>query len=701
MIKVPYEGGELSINSENILPIIKKWLYSDKDIFIREMVSNACDAVNKFKKLVSIGEASAIEDEKYYVKVIVNEKEGSIQIVDNGIGMTNDDVKQYINQIAFSGAKDFLSKYEEKISKDNEIIGHFGLGFYSAFMVSDKVTIDTLSYTDGATPVKWWSDGGTQYEMDEGERTERGTTITLHLQPEEDEFLKEYRVKQVLDKYCAFMPVEIYLETVHEDDEEKEDKIIDSEAVSEEAQEEETKEEKEPEIPKPINDTNPLWVRQPKDCTDEEYKEFYKKVFMDFNEPLFWIHLNMDYPLRLKGILYFPKLKSDLEVMEGQVKLYNNQVFVADNIKEVIPEFLLLLKGVMDCPDLPLNVSRSFLQNDGYANKMSSYIIKKVADKLNNIYKNEKENFEKFWDDISLFIKYGCLKESTNFYDKVKNIILYKTIYGQYVTLDQYLTGDYDMTGEQTKKSEETENSGMNADENQQEENATVEEPQETKDETIAEEKSESSSKKKTKVYYVSDLIQQTQYIKMFKDNGLDAIVLNTNIDNPFISFVEVYVRGVTFTRIDAGIDEALKHDDDTEENEEARANQRREIHDMFRTALNKDILKLNFEKLKTKNISGIIILDEHSRRMKEMQHMFPGMEKEIGEPEETLILNENNNLVKNLISIKEDESKKEEIDIICKQIYDLALLGQQGFNEQKMADFIERSNMILERIVL
>lgn len=620
--------GNLSINSENILPIIKKWLYSDCDIFIRELVSNSCDAINKLKKLATMGEANIAQDEKFSIKVELDKKNSTIKIIDNGIGMTADEIEEYITQIAFSGASDFVNKYKDQLEDGGDIIGHFGLGFYSAFMVAEKVMIETLSYKDGATPAKWICDGGIQYEIGEGDRTERGTTITLFVGEEGKDFLNVNKLRQALNKYCYFMPIEIYFE--------------DLEQTEKEAQKEDENQEVEPLLP--INKTNPLWLKQPNECTDEEYKEFYHQVFSDFNEPLFWIHLNMDYPFKLKGILYFPKLKHELESIEGQVKLYNNQVFIADNLKEVIPEFLLLLKGTLDCPDLPLNVSRSFLQNDGYVTKMSKYITKKVADKLNSLFKKQREQFEGFWDDISQFIKYGCLREK-DFYDKVKDSLLFKTINDKYVTLNEYL--------EQNKQHSEN------------------------------------------KVFYVTDKNQQAQYIKMFKENNMDAVVLNTKLDNPYMSTLEMYNQEISFVRIDSDLSDTLK--DDTQEDKELS----QALETLFKDNLQKNDLKIKVENLKTKDISGVIQTSEQARRMEEMAKMY-GMNMPFGAMpvEETLVLNGNNNVVKLLLNIKDDQNKKEETSLICNQIYDLATMSHKHLDMNEMTNFIERSNKILEMLM-
>ncbi len=612
--------GNISIHTENIFPIIKKWLYSDKDIFIRELVSNACDAVNKHKKLVSLGEASE-STEDYSVKVIINKKNNTLIFEDNGIGMTEEEVQKYINQVAFSGAEDFFNKYKDKMNEENDIIGHFGLGFYSSFMVSTKVQIDTLSFKENSKAVRWVSEGGLEYEITESDnRKQRGTTITLFLDEDSKEFLEEYTVRNILEKYCAFLPVNIYLEVIDEDKENKEDEL------------------------NPINDTNPLWLKSPKDCTDEDYKEFYKKVFKSFDEPLFWIHLNVDYPFNLKGILYFPKLKNEFELIEGKVKLFNNQVFVADNIKEVIPEFLLLLKGVIDCPDLPLNVSRSFLQNDKDVSKISKHIIKKVGDKLKSLHKNEKENYEKFWDDIQVFIKFGCLKEES-FYDRIKEDILFKTINDEYVTLSEYLE----------KNKEKHEN----------------------------------------KVFYVTNKEQQSQYIKLFKDYELDAIILDSSIDNHFISFIEYKNHEVKFNRIDSDLSDILK--EDKEENKEANE----VIENLFKDFVGERIKTYSVEGLKSKDTPAIILVSEHSRRMAEMKSQFAGMDFGMTfEEEKTLIINNNNDIIKKLVELKDNEEKKEKLSLICNQIVDIALLSNKELTSNELSEFIDRNNKLMNMIV-
>lgn len=618
------QKGSISIHAENIFPIIKKWLYSDKDIFIRELISNGCDAVNKYKKLISLGEAKGNADESYKIKVSIDKENSALIFEDNGIGMTAEEVEKYINQVAFSGAEDFFNTYKEKMNEENDIIGHFGLGFYSSFMVSKKVQIDTLSYKENATPVRWVSEDGLEFELTQSDNREtRGTTITLFLADDSKEFLEEYTVRNIIDKYCSFLPVDIYLETI-KTEETKEDEVVDT---------------------TPINDTNPLWLKAPKDCTDEEYKEFYRKVFKTFDEPLFWIHLNVDYPFNLKGILYFPKLKNEFELIEGKVKLYNNQVFVADNIKEVIPEFLLLLKGVIDCPDLPLNVSRSFLQNDRDVSKISKHIVKKVADKLKSLYKNERENYEKFWDDIQVFIKFGCLKDES-FYDKVKDSILFKTINSQYITLNDYL--------ENCKEKHEN------------------------------------------KVFYVSNEEQQSQYIKLFKDYGLDAVILDSTIDNHFISMIEFKNQGVHFNRIDADLSDILK-ENDNEDNKEIRT----DIENLFKDVIGDRINNYSVESLKSEDTPAIILISEQSRRMAEMRSQFAGMDFGMSfEEEKTLVINNNSSIVKKLVSLKDDESKKEQISLICNQIVDIALLSNKELDSKQLDEFIKRNNQLMSMVI-
>lgn len=618
------QKGSISIHTENIFPIIKKWLYSDKDIFIRELISNGCDAVNKYKKLISLGEAKGNTDENYKIKVSIDKENSALIFEDNGIGMTAEEVEKYINQVALSGAEDFFNTYKDKMNEENDIIGHFGLGFYSSFMVSKKVQIDTLSYKENATPVRWVSEDGLEFELTQSDNREtRGTTITLFLADDSKEFLEEYTVRNIIDKYCSFLPVDIYLETI-KTEETKEDEVVDT---------------------TPINDTNPLWLKAPKDCTDEEYKEFYRKVFKTFDEPLFWIHLNVDYPFNLKGILYFPKLKNEFELIEGKVKLYNNQVFVADNIKEVIPEFLLLLKGVIDCPDLPLNVSRSFLQNDRDVSKISKHIVKKVADKLKSLYKNERENYEKFWDDIQVFIKFGCLKDES-FYDKVKDSILFKTINSQYITLNDYL--------ENCKEKHEN------------------------------------------KVFYVSNEEQQSQYIKLFKDYGLDAVILDSTIDNHFISMIEFKNQGVHFNRIDADLSDILK-ENDNEDNKEIKT----DIENLFKDVIGDRINNYSVESLKSEDTPAIILISEQSRRIAEMRSQFAGMDFGMSfEEEKTLVINNNSSIVKKLVSLKDDESKKEQISLICNQIVDIALLSNKELDSKQLDEFIKRNNQLMSMVI-
>lgn len=641
------EKGSLSINSENIFPIIKKWLYSDHDIFIRELVSNGCDAITKLKKLSIMGEYTPQDDEKYSVTVTTDSTLKTLTITDNGIGMTADEVKQYINQIAFSGAAQFLEQYKDKTNED-QIIGHFGLGFYSAFMVADKVTIDTLSYKDGASAVHWESEEGTEFEMSDSDRKERGTQITLYLNEDSYEFCNEYRVREVLMKYCSFMPIEIFLINADKKDEdnnadEKDANVVD-EAVDETSDDNADKKEEKKEEPKPINDVAPLWTKHPNDCTDDEYKEFYRNVFHDYKEPLFWIHLNMDYPFNLKGILYFPKINTEYDSIEGTIKLYNNQVFIADNIKEVIPEFLMLLKGVIDCPDLPLNVSRSALQNDGFVKKISEYITKKVADKLSGMCKVDRENYEKFWDDISPFIKFGCLKDS-KFEEKMKDYIIFKDLDGKYISLKEY---NPDVTG--------------------------------TKDD------------KKT-IYYVTDEQQQSQYINMFKEQNIPAVILNHNIDQSFITSLEQKDETIKFARIDADITDTFKEEVKEGEDADNLKKLADELTDMFRKSLEKDKLEVKVEKLKNENISSMLTVSEEGRRMQDMMKMYGyGGDPSMFGNDETLVLNANNALVKFIADNKDDEKA----DIFCKQLYDLAVMANKPLSAQEMTKFIERSNQIM-----
>ncbi len=673
--------GSLSINSENIFPIIKKWLYSDHDIFVREMVSNGCDAITKLRKLEVMGDYTFPENYKAKIEVIVNPEKKTLKFVDNGIGMTADEVEEYITQIAFSGATEFLEKYKDKTT-DDQMIGHFGLGFYSAFMVADEVHIDTLSYKEGSEPVHWTCDGGTEYELVEGSKTEPGTEITLFLNEESLEFANEYRMREVIEKYCSFMPVDIYLskedapqeyETIDEADLRDDDVVV--EHIHEDAKTEEKENENgEKEIvevspakdkvkinkrPVSLSDTKPLWTKHPNECTDEEYKEFYRKVFMDYKEPLFWIHLNMDYPFNLKGILYFPKINTEYDSIEGTIKLYNNQVFIADNIKEVIPEFLLLLKGVIDCPDLPLNVSRSALQNDGFVRKISEYITKKVADKLTGMCKTDRESYEKYWDDISPFIKFGCIKD-TKFADKMSDYVLFKNLDGKYLTLKDCI--------EKNRAAEEEEK------------------PAETEEKKETEENAE--EKPSTVIYYVTDEVQQSQYINMFKEAGKDAVILKHNIDTPFISHLEQKDQNLKFKRIDADLTEELR-EEGTADEETVKS-----LTELFRKNLNKEKLEVRVEKLKNENVAAMITLSEESRRMQDMMKMYNmyGMDSSMFGGGETLVLNANHPLVKFLV----DSSEASQIPVICEQLYDLAMLSHKQLSPEEMTKFVQRSNEIL-----
>lgn len=647
------EKGSLSITSENIFPIIKKWLYSDHDIFLRELVSNACDAITKLKKLDGIGEWKAPADNKFRVDVITDSEAKTITIIDNGIGMTVDEVRTYINQIAFSGAQSFLEQYKDKASEE-QIIGHFGLGFYSAFMVARRVTIDTLSYKEGEKAVHWASDEGVDFTMEDGDRTERGTKITLYLNDDCYEFANEYRVKEILEKYCSFMPVEIYYTNANTVKTEKAEVVDEKEG------------EKKEEAPKPINEVHPLWAKHPNEVKEDDYKEFYRKVFRDYKEPLFWIHLNIDYPFNLKGILYFPKINNEYEAAEGTIKLYNNQVFIADNIKEVIPEFLLLLKGVIDCPDLPLNVSRSALQNDGFVKKIPDYITKKVAEKLSGLCKTDRENYEKYWDDISPFIKYGCLKDD-KFEEKMKEFILFKDLNDKYVTFD-----DYVKTIEPEK--EET------AEEKTEEENK--EEPEIEPD------------KPKKIIYYVTDVREQSQYINMFKENGLNAVVLSHRIDQPFMNALEMKNDDLKFERIDSKVNAMAKN----EIPEEELKTMTDSLSELFKKALDKEKLEVKVESLKNENISSMITVSEEMRRMQEMMNQY-GMGAMGDNPfdaGEVLVLNSNNALVKYLLEHKE-EADNEKVKIFCEQLYDLAAIANRPLAPEAMTKFITRSNEVLK----
>ncbi len=657
------EHGNLSINSQNIFPIIKKWMYSDHDIFYRELISNGCDAITKLKKLDLIGEYEADDDVEFKLDILVSPQNKTIRIIDNGIGMTKEEVNEYINQIAFSGAEAFLEKYKDK-TNDDLIIGHFGLGFYSAFMVADRVTIDTLSYQEGATAVHWECDGGTEYDMSDSTKTTVGTEITLYLNEDSYEFANEYKAREVINKYCSFMPIPLYLanedagqltEDILEDEVTEKDTVLDTyikEAVTEEVEKEDgTKEtvEKVPakkmakivKRPVALNDTHPLWAKHPNNCTQEEYKDFYRKVFNDYKEPLFWIHLNMDYPFNLKGILYFPKINTEYESIEGTIKLYNNQVFVADNIKEVMPEFLMLLKGVIDCPDLPLNVSRSALQNDGFVKKISEYITKKVADKLSGMYKTDKENYEKYWDDINPFIKFGCLKDE-KFADKMNDFIIFKNLDGKYLSLSECLE--------------------------------------------------ENKEKHENTVFYVTDETEQSQYINMFKEEGIDAVILTHNIDQPFVTHLENKNENVKFARIDADLSDSFKEETDADELKDITDS----LTDIFKKALSNDNLTIKVEKLKNTAISSMITLSEQDRRMQDMMKMYGmyGMDPAMfGGAGKTLVLNANNNLVKYIIDNKDGNTT----EIICQQLYDLALLSHTSLTPEQMTNFIARSNKIME----
>ncbi len=682
--------GSLSIESENMFPIIKKWLYSDHDIFIRELVSNGCDAITKLKKLDIMGEYTLPDDYKPSIQVVVDTEGKSLSFTDTGLGMTEDEVDEYINQVAFSGATDFLEKYKDKANEE-QIIGHFGLGFYSAFMVADRVTIDTLSWKEGATPVRWESEGGINFEMSEGDKKEIGTTITLYLSEDSLEFANEYRVREVLTKYCSFMPVEIFLskegaeqeyETIDKE-ELREDDVVVENIVEEAKTEERENENGEKEVvevsprkekvkinkrPVSISTTTPLWMKHPNDCTDDEYKEFYRSVFNDYKEPLFWIHLNMDYPFNLKGILYFPKVNTEYDNLEGVIKLYNNQVFIADNIKEVIPEFLMLLKGVIDCPDLPLNVSRSALQNDGFVKKISDYITKKVADKLSGMYKVDKENYEKYWEDISPFIKYGCLKDS-KFREKMSDYIIFKDLNDKYITLPEYVDAVKEKDGD-TKENTAENTENTDASENKDGENE--EEP--------------------TTVYYVTDMQQQSQYVNMFKEQNINAVILSHNIDQAFISQLEQGDLKVSFKRIDAGLNDTMKDDAD----EETIKKETEELSEIFKKALGKENLEVKVEKLKNENVSSMLTLSEETRRMQDMMKMYSaggaGMDMDMFGDSVTLVLNSSNKLVQYILNNKDAEN----VDMFCKQLYDLAVLANHPLKAEEMTEFVNRSNEIM-----
>ncbi len=685
--------GSLSINSENIFPIIKKWLYSDHDIFYRELISNGCDAITKLKKLDMMGEYTLPEGFKPRIDILVNPEDKTIKFIDNGIGMTEDEVDEYINQIAFSGAADFIEKYKDKTSED-QIIGHFGLGFYSAFMVAGEVHIDTLSYKSDAKPVHWECDGGTEYRMEEGTRDTVGTTVTLFLNEDVLEFCNEYKAKEVIKKYCSFMPTEIYIskENTKETQTVKKDEVLPDDTVVEEIKPEKEGDEEKVKIirrPELLNDTNPLWMKHPNDCTKDEYLAFYRKVFQDYKEPLFWIHLNMDYPFNLKGILYFPKINMEYESIEGVIKLYNNQVFIADNIKEVIPEFLMLLKGVIDCPDLPLNVSRSALQNDGFVNRISEYITKKVADKLSGMCKTEKEEYDKYWDDISPFIKYGCLKDD-KFCKKMTDYILFKNLDGKYLTLPECLEVNKIDTGDDEDENAENKDAAVTSDEAQK-----ADEGEKADGEVLDKDGNPVEEEKKEKViYYVTDEQQQASYIQMFKKAKMDAVVLTHNIDQPFISQLEAKNEGIKFQRIDADLTDTFKSKTSKKEEEELNTLSDK-IKDVMKKALKKDNITVKVEKLKNKKIASMVTLSEESRRMQDMMKMYsmPGMGmNDFGKEGITLILNANHPLV-NYIT---EHTDGDNVRMICEQLYDLALLQHAPLEPEEMEKFVARSNDIM-----
>ena len=680
--------GSLSISSENIFPIIKKWVYSDHDIFARELVSNGCDAITRLKKLDMMGEYTLPDDYKGKIQVIVNPEEKTLKFIDNGLGMTADEVEEYITQIAFSGATEFLNKYKDKTTED-DMIGHFGLGFYSAFMVADEVHIDTLSYKEGAKPVHWVSEGGTEYEMEEGDKEEVGSEITLFLNEDCVEFSNEYRIREVLEKYCSFMPVEIFVSKANAEPEYEtipEDEVLDTDTVVEHIHEDAKMEEKENENgekemvevspasdkakivkrPVSISDPAPLWTKHPNECSKEDYIDFYRKVFMDYKEPLFWIHLNMDYPFNLKGILYFPKINTEYDSIEGTIKLYNNQVFIADNIKEVIPEFLMVLKGVIDCPDLPLNVSRSALQNDGFVQKISEYISKKVADKLSGMCKTDKENYEKYWDDISPFIKFGCLKDE-KFCEKMSDYVLFKNLDHKYMTLKECI-----------------------------EKNGGKAEPEEKTEGENAEQSAEKKETEKTTIYYVTDEQQQSQYINMFKKEGLDAVILSHNIDSPFITQMEQKNEHIKFQRIDADLTDHFK-EDVSEEEKEAFKEKTDSLVEIFRKALGNDKLEVKVEKMKDENVASMITLSEESRRMQEMMKMYgmSGMDPSMFGTNATLILNANHPLVEYVVAHKDGENT----EMFCHQLYDLAMLAHKPLSPEEMTEFVKRSNEIMMKL--
>ena len=691
--------GNLSIDSENIFPIIKKWVYSDHDIFVRELISNGCDAITKLKKLDMMGEYELPEGYKPKIEVIVNPEEKTMKFIDNGLGMTADEVEEYITQIAFSGATQFLEKYKDKTTED-DMIGHFGLGFYSAFMVADEVHIDTLSYKEGAAPVHWASQGGTEYEMQDGNKTTVGTEITLFLNEDSLAFANEYRAREVLEKYCSFMPVEIFLSKANAEKEYEtidESELLDTDEVVEHITEEPKEgEEGEPKKkvkivkrPVSISDTHPLWAKNPSECTKDEYIAFYRKVFMDYKEPLFWIHLNMDYPFNLKGILYFPKINTEYDSIEGTIKLYNNQVFIADNIKEVIPEFLMVLKGVIDCPDLPLNVSRSALQNDGFVNKVADYISKKVADKLTGMFKTDRENYEKYWDDISPFIKFGCLKDE-KFGEKMKDSMLYKNLEHKYLTLEDVINENA------PAKEEKAQDGESEAADSQDTENLNTDTADtDTADSSSADTQTDEEKKEeeKTRIYYVTDEIQQSQYINMFKAQGQDAIILSHNIDAAFITYLEEKHSDIQFLRIDADVHDSLK-DEVAEDEKESFQKTADSLVEIFRKELNDDKLDVKVEKLKDDKVASMAVLSEHSRRMSEMMKMYgmTGMDPSMYGGQVTLVLNANHPLVQFVTEHKRSKN----VPIICKQLYDLAMLAHKPLNPDEMTAFVQRSNEIM-----
>ncbi len=721
--KMAAKHGNLSINSDNIFPIIKKWLYSDHDIFFRELISNGCDAITKLKKLDMMGEYALPDGYKPQIQVIVNPEEKTLKFIDNGIGMTADEVEEYINQIAFSGATDFIEKYKDKANED-QIIGHFGLGFYSAFMVADEVHIDSLSWQEGAQPVHWECDGGTEFDMEEGTRTEIGTEITLLINEDCLEFCNEYKAREVIKKYCSFMPTEIYLskanttetQTVTADEKLDTDEVVEEIKKEKEEDEQKFKIKKRPEL---LNETHPLWTKHPNECTKEEYLEFYRKVFQDYKEPLFWIHLNMDYPFNMKGILYFPKINMEYESIEGTIKLYNNQVFIADNIKEVIPEFLLLLKGVIDCPDLPLNVSRSALQNDGFVKKISEYITKKVADKLSGMCKTEKEEYEKYWDDISPFIKFGCLKDD-KFCEKMTDYILFKNLDGKYLTLPECLEvnkidpdevkdaekaeaetaeendekTEAEAVDENDEKAEDSQSEGEMASSSAVDENGEKVEAEIVEEDEEDSEEAEEEKKEKV-IYYVTDEKQQSQYINMFKAAKMDAVILTHNIDQPFVSQLEMKNEGIKFQRIDADLTDVFKAKT-SKKAEKEMEKQAEEVAALMKKVLKKDAIKVKIEKLKNKKISSMITLSEESRRMQDMMKMYSmqGMDMGMGfgKEGETLILNSNHPLVQYVL----DHQDGENVKMICEQLYDLALLQQAPLEPEAMTKFVARSNEIM-----